>query len=150
MSDDLKKLRDLRKVAIDARDAYRKALEDAGEFPLRAAVERLKEMHSTHATELAATILEKGGEPDTGGSFMGLINRAIVGFRAMFGTLDRSALPGIVDGEKRILRRYYLAIGSLSDNSDERTMLQRHCGAIQREIAALRQESMQGESSTAT
>lgn len=63
-------------------------------------------MHKTHAAILGAALIARGVEPDADGSFLQYVHKAIISVRSAVGALGESAMPGVCDGEERILNIY--------------------------------------------
>ena len=63
-------------------------------------------LHQTHSEALAADLKRHGEEVDDSGSFLSTIHRTVISIRALFGGLDESVLPGLIDGEERLLEYY--------------------------------------------
>lgn len=108
----LDELKKLHTAAIDARNGYEEALEDAEGRGLTQLFRQMISLHTTNADELARALTSAGEQADDDGSFMSTVHRAIMGIRGLFGGLDASVLPGLIDGEKRNLKRYDEALAS--------------------------------------
>ncbi len=94
-------LKSLHTAAIDARNGYTEALEDAkgqGMTPLFA---EMIALHTGNAEELAGELLKLDERPDDSGSFMTTLHRTI-----MIHGLGSSVLPGLIDGETRNVKHY--------------------------------------------
>ena len=99
-------LKSLHTAAIDARNGYQEALKDAegrGMTPLFADMIAL---HEGHAEALARELTAAGVKADDQGSFMTVVHKTIMDVRSLFGGLDQSVLPGLIDGEKRNVSKY--------------------------------------------
>ena len=105
-TDVLDHLKSLHTNAVDARHGYEEALEDAEGRGLSPLFSEMIALHGKHAAELAALLRGAGQETDDKGSFFSTIHRTIMGIRGLFGGLDESVLPGLIDGEKRNLSYY--------------------------------------------
>jgi uncharacterized protein (TIGR02284 family) len=103
-------LQSLHTHAIDARDGYRRALEDSPSSDIAALLKKMGDLHDAHARELAEALIARGEKADEDGSFMGLVHRTIMDIRALFGALDASILPGLIDGEERNVKSYDTAL----------------------------------------
>lgn len=109
-------------------DAAKGHEEGAGlaEDPVIAAVFRdLRELHRRHAGELATCMIAKGIEPDTEGSFLQYVHKAVLNVRSATVGLDENVLPGIRDGEERILNLYDEAMREITANEDLVALLTR-------------------------
>ena len=61
------------------------------------------------------------------------VHRTIIGIRSLFGGLDDSILPGLIDGEKRLVGCYDETLRVLPDG-DERSVLLRLRRQLRRKI----------------
>jgi uncharacterized protein (TIGR02284 family) len=107
LSDDqVDQLTSLHTAAIDARNGYQEALEDAEGRGLTPLFRDMIALHDRHASELGAALTAGGQKPDEGGSFMSTVHRTIMSVRSLFDGLDESVLPGLIDGEERNVSKY--------------------------------------------
>jgi uncharacterized protein (TIGR02284 family) len=134
-SEILDHLKSLHTAAIDARNGYRRALEDAGKGPdLTRLFRDMAALHDRNAAELATLLAGAGERPDDGGSFMSTIHRAIMDIRSLFGGLDESILPGLIDGEERNIGQYDDALPHAAHDANLTAALS---GQRERLVAAL-------------
>ncbi len=105
-TDILDDLKTLHTHAIDARHGYEEALHDAEGRGMTPLFREMIALHTTNAGELASVLARFGELPDESGSFMSTVHRTIISLRSLFGGLDASVLPGLVDGEKRNVSAY--------------------------------------------
>ena len=96
-------LTNLHTTLIDTRNGYDAAQKDAEGMGLAPLFRDLSIMHTKAANEVAALLRAKGVMVDDAGSFMTTVHRTIVGIRSLFGGLDESILPNLIDGERRVL-----------------------------------------------
>jgi uncharacterized protein (TIGR02284 family) len=92
--------------AVDARRGYEEALSHADGNGMAPLFVDMIAIHTTNANELSAQLDALGEHPDPGGSFMGAVHSSIMDVRSLFGGLDESVLPGLIDGEERNVERY--------------------------------------------
>ncbi|ABD08717.1 conserved hypothetical protein [Rhodopseudomonas palustris HaA2] len=109
-TDILDHLKTLNTSAIDARNGYQEALEDAEGKGLTSLFRDMIALHHGNAEELAGMLLNAGEEADDSGSFMSVVHKTIMSVRSLFDGLDGSVLPGLIDGEKRNLAKYDEAV----------------------------------------
>jgi uncharacterized protein (TIGR02284 family) len=133
--DELKKLHT---NAIDARKGYEEALEDAEGKGMTPLFKRMIALHAGNASELTSHLNQLGEQPDQDGSFMAHIHRTIFSIRGLFGGLDESVLPGLIDGEERNASAYEDAMKLPEAPSDVRSLLTTQRGRIETEIAGMR------------
>ncbi len=91
---------------VDAVKGYEEAESLAKRNPIGGLCTELREAHLKHAHELAGLLLEHGHRPDADGSYMSLVHKAVLNVRFAFTADESSLLPGLRDGEKRILASY--------------------------------------------
>jgi uncharacterized protein (TIGR02284 family) len=99
--DIIDELKRLHTHAVDARKGYEEALEDAEGKGMTPLFRRMIALHSGNASELGEKLQTLGEVADQDGSFMATIHRTIISVRSLFGGLDESILPGLIDGEER-------------------------------------------------
>ena len=99
-------LKSLHTAAIDARNGYEEALHDAEGKGMTPLFHEMIALHTKNANDLAAELRKAGEQADDDGSFMSAIHRTVMSVRSMFGGLDDSVLPGLIDGEKRNVAHY--------------------------------------------
>lgn len=125
-------------AAIDARNGYKEASEDADGQALRPLFNTMRTLHGKHVDELAGMLSALGSKPEESGSLMGVVNRTIISIRSMFGGLDQRVLPGLIDGEERNVVSYNDALSSLDLTTGNRTMLTQQRESLTAQIEAMR------------
>jgi Domain of unknown function (DUF2383) len=80
-------------------------------------------LHAKNATELGSILRAAEQEADENGSFMTTVDRAVSNIRALLGDLDQRILPGLIDGEKRIVSYYDDAIAAAGAGSNRDVLL---------------------------
>ena len=133
--DELKKLHT---NAIDARKGYDEALADAEGKGMTPLFRRMIALHSSNASELTSQLQRLGQNPDQDGSFFAHIHRTIFSIRGLFGGLDESVLPGLIDGEERNAKCYDDALKMTDVPPDLRSLLITQRGRIETELAGMR------------
>lgn len=96
----------LHTTLVDAVKGYEEAAELAKRDDLGALSTDLKRVHMHHAHELAGRLLEHGERPDADGSYMTLVHKFALRARFIITADEKSLLPALRDGEKRILATY--------------------------------------------
>ena len=104
--DILDHLKTLHTNAIDARNGYEEALEDAEGKGLTPLFRDMIALHDGNAEDLGGALINAGEEANDEGSFMSLVHQTIINVRSLFNGLDGSVLPGLIDGEKRNIGKY--------------------------------------------
>jgi len=99
-------LKSLHTDAIDAGNGYEEALKDAEGHGLTSLFHDMIALHGKHADELLSLIRSLGENASDEGSFMSNVHRTIITIRSLFGGLNESILPGLIDGEKRNVSHY--------------------------------------------
>jgi hypothetical protein len=90
---------------VDAREGFAKML-DLAEPGFRPVVQRYLDLHTRHAGAFARILGDAGIPPDASGSFMALVNRAVIATRALFDQIDADLLAQIRSGEEHVARAY--------------------------------------------
>ncbi|WP_425092160.1 DUF2383 domain-containing protein [Tropicimonas sp. S265A] len=129
---------DLATDIVDVMRGY-KTMQERAEDDLRPIVERLHTLHSHHASALFRVLETYGGEPDKAGSIMGVVHSVVATARDWTGSLDTSALPQILAGEKQVINSYSAAIDNLKDAPRLRGILEDQRAVLRAHIAALEQ-----------
>ncbi len=132
------RLRSLHTADIDALHGYEEARNDAEGGGMTPLFQELIVAHTKNADELAIE-LRKSGEPVGAdeGSFMSTVNKTIMSVRSLLGGLGESVLPGLIDGEKRIIAHYDDVLGSPDLSEDARALLLRNRARLTAEIDRL-------------
>jgi uncharacterized protein (TIGR02284 family) len=133
-------LRSLHTGAIDARKGYEEALKDADEHSLTPLFRRMIALHSAHSDQLAELLGRLGEKADKDGSFLSTVHRSIIAIRSLFGGLDGSVLPGLIDGEGRNLAAYDEALTAGDIPDDVRTLLESQKSGLRHDIADMERE----------
>jgi uncharacterized protein (TIGR02284 family) len=120
---------ELHTAAIDARNGYQEAVEKSDGRGLSSLFESLTKLHAKHAAELNELLVQRGRSSDKDGSFMSIVHEAIIDFRSLIGGLDKSVLPGLIDGEKRNLAKYDEVLKEPVENDPEK-LLNRQRGEL--------------------
>ena len=103
-------LMSLHTALVDSRNGYQEALEDATGRGLVGLFREMIDMRERDAAQLAVVLSSLGQAADGDGSFMSTVHRTVIKIRSLFTELDESILPGLIDGEERILGYYREAI----------------------------------------
>jgi uncharacterized protein (TIGR02284 family) len=130
----------LHTALIDAREGYRKAIEEA-ESP--AIVEQLRSVERLHAAAHArihGILTARGEAVDDGGSFMGTIHKAVVSVRSATFGLDEGSLGSFASGEENNLEAYDEAIGAEHDPA-LRAQLTSHRDALAEQVRVMKQKA---------
>ncbi|MFN3892810.1 MAG: PA2169 family four-helix-bundle protein [Beijerinckiaceae bacterium] len=106
MPEYLESLKKLHTVLVDSRNGYDEALRDADDGGLTALLREMIALRDRHHHEIDERLREAGETPDESGSFLTTVHRTIFKIRSLMNGLDESVLPGLIDGEERILTYY--------------------------------------------
>ncbi|WP_373510242.1 PA2169 family four-helix-bundle protein [Thiocapsa sp.] len=106
LTDSTEALATLQTRVIDASEGHAEGAERTDDPTMARVFQELHGMHKTHASTLGAALVTRGIEPDADGSFLQHVHKAIIDVRSAFGALGESAMPGVRDGEERILDLY--------------------------------------------
>lgn len=113
----------LHTALIDSRNGYEEAVKEAEGKGLTPLFRDMVALRGRDAAELGQHLTQLGAAVDESGSFMSTVHRAVISFRSIFTELDESVLPGLIDGEERILGYYNDAIETTIPGSSENTTL---------------------------
>lgn len=99
-------LSELHTTLVDAVKGYEDAANLAKRDAIGAICTDVKRVHMNHAHDIAGRLLEHGERPDADGSYMSLMHKLALHARFIITADEKSLLPALRDGEKRILERY--------------------------------------------
>lgn len=91
---------------VDAAKGYEEAKDIARRDQVGELCAELRRTHLKHAHELAGLLLERGERADADGSFMSTVHKVALNVRFAITADEKSLLPGLRDGEKRIMEAY--------------------------------------------
>lgn len=126
---------------IDSRVGYEEALEDAGPKGLTDLFREMIALRTGHEVALKPAI-EMMGEPvDDDGSFMATVHSTVISIRSLFNDLDEAILPGLIDGEKRILDSYDDAMKHQSIAAKTQSLLADQRAEVEEKIRSMQRLS---------
>jgi uncharacterized protein (TIGR02284 family) len=135
MADHIDHMKSLHTTVIDARNGYEEALKDAEGKGLTSLFQEMIALHQSHADALAADLTRHGEKVDDKGSFMSTVHRTVISIRSLFGGLDESILPGLIDGEERVVGYYDEALSDCPPS--ETATLAKQRSALQAKITQM-------------
>jgi uncharacterized protein (TIGR02284 family) len=138
----------LQTAAIDARNGYREALEDAEGRGMTTLFRDMIALHEGNADELGRELVKAGERPEEEGSYMSLVHRTIMNVRSLFDRLDESVLPGLIDGEKRNLTKYDDVLKYDSAPADITSLLRVQRSKIEQKVAQMEAQKAASEHET--
>ncbi|MBF9029608.1 DUF2383 domain-containing protein [Rhodobacterales bacterium HKCCE3408] len=94
---------------IDAQAGY-DVLLDKAETDIAPLLQDFHDAHEKHAETVAAMISAYGAEPDSDGTLMSSVNRAVTTIRSMFDEIDEDVLDAVASGEEYVLETFTDAI----------------------------------------
>lgn len=130
-------LKSLHTAAIDARNGYREALDDAEGNGMTPLFREMIALHEGHAGALGSELSRAGEKPDDTGSFMSTVHKTIMDVRSLFNGLDASVLPGLIDGEKRNASKYDQALHDAKPSAGMANLLMEQRAQIVQKIAEI-------------
>jgi uncharacterized protein (TIGR02284 family) len=138
MTDATEALVTLQTRVIDASEGHAEGAERADDPTMARVFQELHAMHKSHAATLGAALVARGVEPDTDGSFMQYVHKAVLSVRAAVGALGESAMPGVRDGEERILPLYDDALNLAPGDAELVALLKTQRGEVAEAIDRMR------------
>lgn len=130
MAEYIDNLKSLHTILIDSKNGYDEALKDAEGRGLTQLFRDMIELRERDSAEIAGMLATLGEKADDQGSFMTTVNRAIISIRSLFGNLDESILPGLIDGEKRITTYYDSALETVASSADRAVLTRQRAHQI--------------------
>jgi uncharacterized protein (TIGR02284 family) len=137
MTERLDALTSLHTALIDSGKGYQAALENADGKGLGPLFRDMITLRGAHADEVSGILTRQGHKPSEDGSFMATVHWAVINVRALVTGLDESILPGLIDGEKRIVGYYDEAIEAAAGDTDIVPVLERQRGQVRAKIAEM-------------
>ncbi|MDT8855743.1 PA2169 family four-helix-bundle protein [Paracoccaceae bacterium Fryx2] len=134
IEDDMAKL--LTQV-VDAEDGYREGAELAKTPDMKAMFETLRSTHADHIIGLKAEMRALGLAADDDTSALAVVHKAILNIRSVFSGLDHDVVPGLIDGERRIIESYDDLIARVGAGQTLRQVLESQRNALNERIANL-------------
>ena len=138
MTDHIDTLTSLHTALVDSRNGYEEALKDAEGKGLTPLFRDMIALRSRDAAELSRLLTALGAQADNEGSFMSTVHRTVISIRSVFSELDESILPGLIDGEERILGYYDEAFGTVLPGSEENAALMAQRTSLKTTVAAMK------------
>ena len=133
----IEELKGLHTQVIDSREGYEAALAELEDVEIKKLVEQMIAMRSAHHQELDQCLRSAGENPDESGSFMSTVHRTIIKVRSIFTGVNKNIIPGLIDGESRILDQYADAINA-SDRPHITQTLLKQSNELEGKIRALK------------
>lgn len=120
----------------DAANGYDAGLQNADET-VKPVLRRLSDMHRHFAEQTARILVAHNGEPDPDGSWLSWVHRSVMAARGMIDGLGTDIIPGLIDGEKRVLEQIDRALEQTHWADDERRVLISQRDRTEAELAEL-------------
>jgi uncharacterized protein (TIGR02284 family) len=133
-------VKSLHTAAIDARNGYEEALQDAEGHGMSSLFRDMIALHTKNADELAAALHQAGVPVNDSASFMSTVHRTVISIRSLFGGLGQSVLPGLIDGESRNISHYDRALAATTLPAATRTLLITQRGRLAAAISKMQAE----------
>ncbi len=130
MSDTTDALAKLHTRLIDAREGYADGRELAEQPRMAALLDALLTMHGAHADEIARVLVARGVTPENDGSFLQYVHKAVLNVRSALTGLGENVIPGLRDGERRILDLYDDTRATVNADRDLVALLDRQRTAV--------------------
>jgi hypothetical protein len=130
MSDQIDKVRSLHNVLIDSKNGYEQALEDAGKQGM---TELFQAMIKLRSDDIAAVgkLLPPEVAASNDGTVLTVVHKTIMTVMSLFNGLNEKILPGLIDGEKRIVSYYDDAL-TVADGKSKDVLTSRRALAQQK------------------
>jgi uncharacterized protein (TIGR02284 family) len=137
----LDKLKALHTLLIDSRNGYDEAFADAEGKGMSSLFRDMMAFHQHSAEALGAYLKSYGEIVDDQGSYMTTVNRTVITIRSLFGGLDETIIPGLVDGELRIAAHYDDVIAACPADAAEFPVLAAQRDNLQGKIDQMRSQT---------
>jgi uncharacterized protein (TIGR02284 family) len=126
----------LMKVLVDSRNGYQEAVEKV-EGPVASTMVEMLAMRDHHVISLRQDprLADDGA---ASGSILSTVHKAVVDLRALVPGIDKNIMPGVIDGEERILKHYDDVVALMPGTDRLSSVLAGQRAKIVDMIAALR------------
>lgn len=138
IADNLSELAKLQVRHVDAANGYETGLDNA-DAKLEPVLRQMINLHRQAGAEAADILIAHGGEPDTDGSWMSLVHETIISVRGLFDGIDEDVIPGIIDGEQRMLDQIGTVLSQDLWTQAEREIIEGQRDRINTALAGLRE-----------
>src|SRR5690606_14832695 len=105
---------------------------------IRTLLLQLRDLHVAQIQELTVALTARGVAEPEDGALMTTVQKAMLNLRALFTGLDENILPGLIDGEERMVERYRAAVSDCAADTVLSDLLAVQCQRLQHEIARLK------------
>lgn len=95
---------------VDAVTSFARMVETA-EPGFRPVAEQFRSLHARHADVLSRMLSSIGHTAAAGGSYMGMVNEAVISIRALFHQIDADVMDGVRRSEQQVLDAFETAMG---------------------------------------
>ena len=130
-----KALKKLHARLMDTKSGYEEGIRRAERPSVVALFERLAGLRERHIATLNDLIAVKGLTPPRSGSFLGLVSKGAMLYRAAMGTIDRDISADIMAEESTIVALYEQTIGQLSLDTAAKDALTKQLAELREELA---------------
>ena len=137
MTAEVDTLKNLHLALVESLNGYKEALSAAESKSLGQMFQEMIVLRTHDAEEVASTLKFFGEEVDQEGSLTNAVQMAVSNVLSIFSGFDDSILPGLIDGERRILNYYDQALGAAPVDGPERAILIQQRTALETKIAQM-------------
>lgn len=121
---------------VDVREGYG-VLIDRAEPSIKGLLRDVVDQHDKDISEIKETAHRDGLEPDTSGTLMSEVHKAVVRFRDLVSDLDRGVLEVVGDGESNVISTYDRTLDALPQSHDLHGVLMAQRQQLRGKISAL-------------
>ncbi len=137
MKTDVEALTSLHTTLVDSLHGYQEALKDSDSASMTPLLRDMVAIRSEAADEIGDVLISLGEPVSNEGSLLSTVHHAVISVRSLFSGLNESMLPGLIDGEQRIMSYYDEALAAAPVDGPERALLVHQRAALETKLAEM-------------
>ena len=135
MKTDIEALTSLHTTLVDSLHGYQEALKDADSSSITPLLRDMVAIRTQAADEIGDVLTGLGEPASNDGSLLSTVHHAVISIRSLFSGINESMIPGLIDGEQRILGYYDEALAAAPVDGPERALLVHQRAALESKIS---------------
>ena len=141
MKTDVEALTSLHTTLIDSLHGYTEALNQSDDATIKPLLRDMITIRQSAADEIGDVLTGLGETVSNEGSILSTVHHAVISIRSLFSGVNETMLPGLIDGEQRILGYYDEALTVAPVDGPERALLVHQRMTLESKIAELQAKS---------
>lgn len=141
MKTDVEALTSLHTTLVDSLHGYQEALTSADNATIKPLLRDMIAIRSEAVDEIGDVLTGLGEPASNEGSLLSTVHHAVISIRSLFSGVNESMLPGLIDGEQRIIGYYDEALAAAPVDGPERALLMHQRTALEAKVAELQAQA---------